>query len=66
MRYLLAVVVGAFASAISLMILAAVMAVRYRGLGVSEVGINISAPLPLTIAIAAFIAGVYFVLRISN
>ena len=69
MVYLIAAIVGLLASVISLLLyVKAVAASCRRRLGHTEgeIGINILSPMPLVIVIAAFVAGFYAVLRISN
>ena len=69
MVYLIAAIVGLFASVISLLLYVKAVTATYRrrlGLTEGEIGISILSPMPLSIVIAAFIAGFYAVLRISN
>jgi hypothetical protein len=66
MIYLIATFMGLVASAFSLMLLAKLMANKYRGIGAVEVGINILSPLPMALAVAAFALGFYLVIRISK
>jgi len=68
MVYVFAGIVGLLASVISLLLYATAVAAKFRRQGHSagEVGISIVAPLPLAIVIAAFAAGFYVVVRISN
>ena len=69
MVYLIAAIVGLLASVISIILFVKAMAARYRrqhGFSQGEIGISIVSPVPLAIVIAAFAAGFYAVLRISN
>lgn len=66
---LIAAIVGLLAGVVSLLVYVKTVASSYRrrlGLTEGEIGINIISPVPLAIVIAAFAAGFYAVLRISN
>jgi len=69
MVYLIAAIVGLLASVISLLLYVKAVAASYRrrlGLAEGEIGISIFSPVLLVVVIAAFAAGFYVVLRISN